>query len=66
MGKKTTVSAVASMTSHGIIGADGDLNARIVGAMVEAVKKAQAAGLNDPEALRHAQLEARDAVLAAR
>lgn len=58
------VQAVASMTSHGILGDDANLNARIIDAMVEAVKKAQSAGVTDPEAIRHAQLEARDKVLA--
>ncbi|MDB5531526.1 MAG: hypothetical protein JWR51_4629 [Devosia sp.] len=59
-----TVTAVASMTSHGILGEDVNVNARIIDAMVEAVKKAQAAGITDPEAIRHAQIEARDKVLA--
>lgn len=51
------------MTSHGILGEDASRNARILDAMVEAVKKAQAAGITDPEAVRHAQIEARDKVL---
>lgn len=59
------VQAVASMTSHGVLGSDADQNRRILDAMVEAVKKAQAAGITDPEAIRHAQLAARDAVMAA-
>lgn len=58
------VTAVASMTSHGILGEDADQNRRIIDAMVEAVKKAQASGITDPDAIRHAQLAARDKVLA--
>lgn len=58
------VTAVASMTSHGILGDDAAQNRRILDAMVEAVKTAQAAGITDPEAIRHAQLAARDKVLA--
>lgn len=58
------VQAVASMTSHGVLGDDAAQNARILDAMVEAVKKAQAAGITEPEAIRHAQIVARDKVLA--
>ncbi len=58
------VEAVASMTSHGILGDDATLNQRIMAAMVAAVEKCQAEGITDNEAIRQAQLDARDRVLA--
>lgn len=65
MGKTKIVKAVASMTSHGILGEDASLNRRIVDAMVGAVARCQAEGITDNDAIRLAQLEARDKVLAA-
>lgn len=63
------VEAVASMVSHGVLDDSGteasaQLNRRIVDAMVAAVQKAQADGVTDPDLIRQAQLDARDAVLA--
>lgn len=57
------VTAVASMTSHGVLGDDALVNARIINAMVDAVKELQAQGVADPERIRAAQLAARDRVL---
>ncbi len=64
MGKPRVVTAVASMTSHGVLGDDAVQNTKIINAMVAAVKDLQARGVTDTEIIRAAQLEARDKVLA--
>jgi len=60
------VTATATMTAHGVMGAEGLLNRRLQDAMQAAVAKAQAAGVTDGEELRRVQLEARDRFLAPR
>lgn len=58
------ITAVASMTAHGILGDDVSKHDRIIDAMSAAVRKCQAAGITDVEAIRGAQIAARDKVLA--
>lgn len=58
------VTAVASMTAHGILGNDPTLHERIIEAMSAAVRKCHDAGITDVEAIRGAQIAARDAVVA--
>jgi len=54
------VASAASMTSHGVLGSSAAQNDRILRAMVDAVARAHADGITDPEAIRKVQLDARD------
>lgn len=54
------VSAVASMTAHGQVGASEVTLKRVQDAMRDAVARAQAEGVTDTETLRQLQIEARD------
>ncbi len=59
MGK---VSATAVMTAHSSLGKE-PISLAIEQAMIAAVEKCAADGITDPEEVRAAMLEARDAVL---
>lgn len=57
------VSAVASMTAHGQVGASEAASKRVQDAMRNALARAQADGVTDTETLRQLQIEARDKAL---